>query len=130
MDPEAALSEPISPVATAGAQPTAPPSETVRDWSTSRLKSTLRVMNLCNGMCSYFLVLFFGVYGPISRISPSPNSLINVFFCPGIALVALGILVFLLSMTTVSFTTVTVSAYVVFFGLLLSCLECNISASK
>lgn len=50
MDPERALSEPISPTATAGATATPPPTETVRDWSTSRLKSTLRVMNLCNGM--------------------------------------------------------------------------------
>jgi hypothetical protein len=43
-------------------------------------------------------------------------------------MIALGIACFLLGSVQISFTTVTVSAYVVFFGLLLSCLECNISA--
>ena len=40
----------------------------------------------------------------------------------------MGIICFFLGSVQVSFTTVTVSAYVCFFGLLLSCLECNISA--
>jgi len=47
--------------------------------------------------------------------------------CNGVTLIALGIIVFIIGMTTVSFTSVTVSVYTCFFGLLLSCLECNIS---
>ena len=43
-------------------------------------------------------------------------------------MITLGIAGFFIGTVSISFTTVTVSAYVVFFGLLLSCLECNISA--
>lgn len=43
-------------------------------------------------------------------------------------MIATGILFFLLNAAAVNFTNVTVASYVVFFGLLLSCLECNISA--
>ena len=62
---------------------------TVTSWSTSKLKSTLRIANMCNGMC----------------------------------LITLGIISWL---SIVSFTSVTVSCYVILFGLLISCLECNI----
>ena len=43
-------------------------------------------------------------------------------------MIALGIACFFIGTVQVSFKTVTVSAYVVFFGLLLACLECNMSA--
>jgi len=43
-------------------------------------------------------------------------------------MIAMGILFFFLGGVSANFTNITVSSYVVFFGLLLSCLECNISA--
>ena len=51
-----------------------------------------------------------------------------VNMCNGALLIATGILCFLLGTVQISFATVTVSAYVVFFGLMLTCLECNMSA--
>ncbi len=47
-----------------------------------------------------------------------------------IILITLGILVFLVGFLNVTFQTVTVSAYVVFFGLLMTCLECNIAGRE
>jgi len=66
---------------------------TITGWSTGKLKRTLRLANMCNGL----------------------------------SLITLGILVFIVGLSQLSFTSVTVSAYSVFFGLLLSCLECNIA---
>lgn len=82
------------PAAAEGAPAPAPKKRTtVREWSTTKLTRTLRLVNLCNG----------------------------------IILILLGVLVFVTGLMSVSFTSVTVSAYVVFFGTLLSCLECNLS---
>lgn len=44
----------------------------------------------------------------------------------GLLLVLTGILVFITGMVNVTFSTITVSGYVVFFGMLMTCLECNI----
>jgi hypothetical protein len=66
---------------------------TVTSWSTSKLKSTLRIANMCNGM----------------------------------SLITLGVIVFIVGLANISFTSITVSCYVIFFGLLMSCLECNIA---
>ena len=43
-------------------------------------------------------------------------------------MIMMGIVFFFLGGVQANFTNITVSSYVVFFGLLLSCLECNISA--
>ncbi len=50
--------------------------------------------------------------------------------CNGAVLIATGILCFLVASVQISFATITVSAYVVFFGLMLSCLECNMTACE
>lgn len=44
----------------------------------------------------------------------------------GLLLVMVGILIFLSGMVSITFTTVTVAAYIVFFGIMITCLECNI----
>jgi len=44
----------------------------------------------------------------------------------GALLIATGILVFVTGLVSVTFSTVTVAGYVVFFGLLMICLECNV----
>ncbi len=48
--------------------------------------------------------------------------------CNGVVMITIGILLLLVGMVNISFTSITVSAYVVFFGLMLACLECNMSA--
>ena len=93
------MADSAAPPVGAGAPPPPPATSggakksTVTSWSTSQLKRSLRVANLCNGMC----------------------------------LITLGIVVFFVGVTSISFTSITVSCYVIFFGLLMSCLECNIS---
>jgi hypothetical protein len=44
----------------------------------------------------------------------------------GLLLILTGILVFITGMVNVTFSTITVSGYVVFFGMLMTCLECQI----
>lgn len=46
----------------------------------------------------------------------------------GLLLILVGILIFIVASFTITFTTVTVSIYLVFFGALLSCLECNVGS--
>ena len=48
--------------------------------------------------------------------------------CNGAILISTGILCFIIGSVQISFSTVTVASYVVFFGLMLACLECNLSA--
>lgn len=43
-----------------------------------------------------------------------------------LVMILTGILVCLVGLMQVTFTSVTVSAYIVFFGLMMTCLECNI----
>lgn len=44
----------------------------------------------------------------------------------GLLLIVTGILVFITGMVNISFASITVSGYVVFFGLLMTCLECQV----
>lgn len=44
----------------------------------------------------------------------------------GICMILTGILVLLVGFVSVSFTNITVSGYVVFFGMMMTCLECNL----
>lgn len=53
-----------------------------------------------------------------------------VNMCNGALLITTGILCLVVNMVSISFASVTVSAYVVFFGCMLTCLECNMSARE
>ena len=50
--------------------------------------------------------------------------------CNGLWLMTVGVLIFIVQALSITFTTVVVAAFVVFFGLLLTCLECNVGSSE
>lgn len=88
-DPSAAAVAGAAPAGAAGAPAKA---GSVSSWTTKKLLTSLRLINMLNGLL----------------------------------LVATGILVFITGIVGITFSTITVAAYVVFFGLMMTCLECNV----
>ena len=114
-------------------------------WSTKKVTYTLRVANMCNGLLLILIGILIFVSGMVSVTFTTVCVLRGMFF-QGCFLVlslashSLPSLVFLpcicaysflpachLTVSLLDLLQVTVAAYIVFFGLLILCLECNIS---